>query len=77
VSDKDTDRARLAAETSALANDPVDRAKMAQVMADLHGNEATEFLLRSPANAARLRQAIERLEAGGGEVHDLIDPDGR
>ena len=35
----------------------------------------TEYLLRSPANAARLRRAIADLDAGRGEVHDLIDPD--
>jgi antitoxin YefM len=35
----------------------------------------TEYLLRSPANAARLRRAIADLDAGRGEVHDLIDPE--
>ncbi len=35
----------------------------------------TAYLLRSPANARRLLDAMERLEAGGGEVHDLADAD--
>ena len=33
----------------------------------------TAYLMRSPANARRLRESIERLEAGEGEVHELID----
>lgn len=33
------------------------------------------YLMRSPANARRLLDAMERLEAGSGETHDLIDPD--
>ncbi|MEV6931727.1 type II toxin-antitoxin system prevent-host-death family antitoxin [Dactylosporangium sp. NPDC051485] len=36
----------------------------------------TAYLMASPANARRLHEAIEELRAGGGEVHDLIDPDG-
>ena len=36
----------------------------------------TAYLMASPANARRLNEAIEELRAGGGEVHDLIDPDG-
>lgn len=35
----------------------------------------TAYLLRSPANARRLLAAIERLEGGEGEVHDLIEDD--
>jgi antitoxin YefM len=31
--------------------------------------------MRSPANARRLLDAMERLEAGQGEHHDLIDAD--
>jgi antitoxin YefM len=31
--------------------------------------------MRSPTNARRLLDAMERLEAGGGEPHDLIDAD--
>ena len=35
----------------------------------------TAHLMRSPANARRLLEAMERLEAGSGEPHDLVDPD--
>lgn len=31
--------------------------------------------MRSPANARRLFDAMERLEAGRGEVHALIEPE--
>lgn len=34
----------------------------------------TLHLLSSPKNAERLLQSIAELEAGKGEVHDLIDP---
>jgi hypothetical protein len=30
-------------------------------------------LMRSPAGARRLRDAMERLEAGRGVVHDLVE----
>jgi hypothetical protein len=33
--------------------------------------------MRSPANALRLLDAMERLEAGEGEAHDLTDVDWR
>lgn len=36
----------------------------------------TAFLLRSPANAERLRASIADARAGRVESHDLIDPDG-
>ena len=36
--------------------------------------EETLYLLRSPKNAQRLLESIARLEAGGGETHDLIRP---
>lgn len=35
----------------------------------------TAHLMRSPANARRLFDAMERLEAGRGEVHPLIEPE--
>jgi antitoxin YefM len=31
--------------------------------------------MASPANARRLNEAVEELRNGGGEMHDLIDPD--
>ena len=33
----------------------------------------TAYLMRSPANARRLLDAMERLESGAGETHDLVD----
>jgi antitoxin YefM len=35
----------------------------------------TAYLMASPANARRLNEAIDELRAGGGETHDLVDPD--
>lgn len=35
--------------------------------------QETEYLLRSPTNAARLREAISELDAGGGQVRELIE----
>ena len=34
----------------------------------------TNYLLSSPANARRLREAMAELDAGKGEEHDLIEP---
>lgn len=36
--------------------------------------EETLYLLRSPANAKRLLEAIAELDAGKGEEHELIEP---
>jgi antitoxin YefM len=36
----------------------------------------TAHLLRSPANARRLFEAVGRLDGGGGEVHELADDGG-
>lgn len=38
------------------------------------GMEETLHLMASPANAKRLLESIAELDAGGGEVHALIDP---
>lgn len=35
----------------------------------------TAYLMRSPANARRLLDAIERLETGRGEPHPVIETD--
>ena len=44
-------------------------------LADFESLRETAYLLRSPTNARRLLDAMERLEAGDGEPHDLIDAD--
>lgn len=44
-------------------------------LADFESLRETAYLMRSPANARRLLDAMERLEAGAGEVHDLVDAD--
>lgn len=36
--------------------------------------EETTYLLRSPANAQRLTQAIAALDGGAGQVRDLVEP---
>lgn len=36
--------------------------------------EETLYLLQSPVNAKRLLEAVRGLEAGEGEVHELIEP---
>ncbi len=40
---------------------------------DYESLRETAYLMRSPANARRLLDAMERLEAGRGEPHDLND----
>jgi len=42
---------------------------------DFESLRETAYLMRSPANARRLLDAMERLEAGEGETHDLVDAD--
>lgn len=42
-------------------------------LADFESLRETAYLMRSPANARRLLDAMERLESGEGEVHDLVD----
>jgi antitoxin YefM len=44
-------------------------------LADYESLRETAYLMRSPANARRLLDAMERLEAGGGAAHDLIETD--
>lgn len=42
-------------------------------LADFESLRETAYLLRSPANARRLLDAMQRLESGAGEQHDLVD----
>ena len=42
---------------------------------DYESLRETAYLMRSPANARRLLDAMERLEGGRGDAHDLIDTD--
>ncbi|GAC1385648.1 MAG: YoeB-YefM toxin-antitoxin system antitoxin YefM [Marmoricola sp.] len=44
-------------------------------LADFESLRETAYLMRSPTNARRLLDAMERLESGHGATHDLIDPD--
>jgi antitoxin YefM len=44
-------------------------------LADFESLRETAHLMRSPANARRLLDAMERLEAGRGEQHELVDAD--
>jgi antitoxin YefM len=44
-------------------------------LADFESLRETAYLIRSPANARRLLDAMERLEAGRGQVHQLSDGD--
>lgn len=44
-------------------------------LADFESLRETAYLMRSPVNARRLLDAMERLEAGHGEQHDLVDAD--
>lgn len=41
-------------------------------LADFESLRETAYLMRSPANARRLLDAMERLESGDGESHDLV-----
>ena len=43
-------------------------------LADWNAMEETLHLISSPANAARLTQAIRQLDAGGGAERKLIEP---
>lgn len=42
-------------------------------LADFESLRETAYLMRSPANARRLLDAMERLESGEGEAHDLTE----
>ncbi len=42
-------------------------------LADYESLRESAYLMRSPANARRLLDAVERLESGRGTVHELVD----
>lgn len=42
-------------------------------LADYESLRETAYLMRSPANARRLLDSIDRLENGGGARHDLAE----
>ncbi|GAA4390600.1 MULTISPECIES: type II toxin-antitoxin system Phd/YefM family antitoxin [Brevibacterium] len=44
-------------------------------LADYESLRETAYLMRSPANARRLLDAMERLEADRGQAHELIETD--
>lgn len=44
-------------------------------LADFESLRETAYLMRSPANARRLLDAMERLEAGEGVEHALVEED--
>ena len=74
-------RARYAETLDAVVNDReevvITRAGHEPVvivsLADFESLRETAYLMRSPANARRLLDAMERLESGAGESHDLIE----
>lgn len=76
-------RARYAEVLDAVVNDReeivITRAGHESVvivsLADFESMRETAYLMRSPANARRLLDAMERLESGGGETHALVDVD--
>ncbi|MCK1794988.1 type II toxin-antitoxin system prevent-host-death family antitoxin [Streptomyces sp. XM4193] len=43
-------------------------------LAEYESLKETDYLLRSPAMAERLRRSIEQDRAGHGTVHELVDP---
>jgi len=40
---------------------------------DFASYEETRYLLRSPANAARLLEAVEQMDQGGGQARSLAE----
>lgn len=49
------------------------RAVVLMSLEDFNAIQETAYLLRSPANAERLRQSIKQAEEGMLEQHDLIE----
>jgi len=50
-----------------------DQAVVMMSLADYESLEETAYLLRSPRNAQRLREAVDQLHAGGGRERQLPD----
>ena len=48
-----------------------DQAVVMMSLADYEALEETAYLLRSPRNARRLREAVDQLRSGGGTRRDL------
>ncbi len=48
-----------------------DQAVVMMSLADFESIQETAYLQRSPANARRLRSAIDQLESGQGKAHPL------
>ena len=44
-------------------------------LADYESLRETAYLMRSPANARRLLEAVERLESGRGQQHEVVESD--
>ncbi len=76
-------RARYAEVLDSVANDReeviITRAGHEPVvmvsLEDYESLRETAYLMRSPTNARRLLDAMERLETGGGDAHDLAETD--
>lgn len=76
-------RARIADALDAVENDAeelvITRAGHEPVvvvsLAEYEALKETDYLLRSPAMAERLRRSIEQDRAGHGTVRELVDPD--
>ncbi|MBF9071478.1 type II toxin-antitoxin system Phd/YefM family antitoxin [Streptacidiphilus fuscans] len=45
-------------------------------LAEYESLKETDYLMRSPANADRLREAIAGDRSGAGVLHELVDPEG-
>jgi antitoxin YefM len=51
-----------------------DQAVVMMALDDYEALEETAYLLRSPRNAARLREAVQQLARGGGTERELPTP---
>lgn len=53
-----------------------DQAVVMMSLEDYQSLEETAYLLRSPKNARRLREAVEQLRAGAGKMPGMTSPTG-